>query len=82
MFFHFSILLIAIGLPDFFKQKTIPLGQVIPIEILNVSDVTSTAGGTASNLAGTISTAGAISLTAGGANTEAVGQVVSTLIVQ
>ena len=41
MFFHFSILLMAIGLPDFFKQKTIPLPQVIPIEILNVSDVTS-----------------------------------------
>jgi len=51
-------------------------------EVPNFSDVTSTAGGTASNLAGTISTAGAISLTAGGANTEAVGQVVSTLIVQ
>ena len=41
LFLHFSILLIAIGLPDFFKPKTIPLPQVIPIEILNVSDVTS-----------------------------------------
>ena len=41
MLLHFSILLIAIGLPDFFKPKTIPIPQVIPIEILNVSDVTS-----------------------------------------
>tara|TARA_B100001029_G_scaffold52118_1_gene41744 strand:- start:133 stop:1107 length:975 start_codon:yes stop_codon:yes gene_type:complete len=35
------ILLFAIGLPDFFKPKKIPMPQVIPIEILNVSDVTS-----------------------------------------
>ena len=38
---HLSILLFAIGLPDFFKPKTIPMPQVIPIEILNISDVTS-----------------------------------------
>ena len=38
---HLSILLFAIGLPDFFKPKKIPMPQVIPIEILNVSDVTS-----------------------------------------
>ncbi|MFL2543798.1 MAG: hypothetical protein ACJ0RC_04565 [Alphaproteobacteria bacterium] len=35
------ILLFAIGLPDFFKPKKIPMPQVIPIEILNISDVTS-----------------------------------------
>ena len=45
------------------------------------SDVTSIAGGTAGSLAGTISSAGAITLTAGGHNTEALGQVTSTLIV-
>lgn len=50
-------------------------------ETPNFSDTTSIAGGTAGNLAGTISTAGAISLTAGGANTEAVGQVITSLIV-
>ena len=44
-------------------------------------DVTSIAGGTAGDLAGTISSAGAITLTAGGHNTEALGQVTSTLIV-
>ncbi len=38
---HLSILLFAIGLPDFFKPKKIPMPQVIPIEILNISDVTS-----------------------------------------
>tara|TARA_B100001029_G_C15050349_1_gene450240 strand:- start:262 stop:1332 length:1071 start_codon:yes stop_codon:yes gene_type:complete len=41
LFFHLSILLFAIGLPDFFKPKPILIPQVIPIEILNVSDVTS-----------------------------------------
>ncbi len=38
---HLSILLFAIGLPDFFKPKKIPMPQVIPIEILNITDVTS-----------------------------------------
>ena len=38
---HLSILLFAVGLPDFFKPKTIPMPQVIPIEILNIADVTS-----------------------------------------
>ena len=38
---HLSILLFAVGLPDFFKPKKISIPQVIPIEILNVSDVTS-----------------------------------------
>ena len=41
LFFHLSILMFAIGLPDFFKPKNIPIPQVIPIEILNISDVTS-----------------------------------------
>ena len=30
-------------MPDFFKPKKIPMPQVIPIEILNISDVTSLA---------------------------------------
>ena len=38
---HLFILLFAIGLPDFFKPKKIPMQTVIPIEILNISDVTS-----------------------------------------
>jgi len=43
LFFHLSILLFAIGLPDFFKPNKIPIPQIIPIEILNISDVTSLA---------------------------------------
>ncbi len=43
LFFHLSILLFAIGLPDFFKPNKIPMPQVIPIEILNISDLTSLA---------------------------------------
>ena len=50
-------------------------------ETPNFSDTTSIAGGTAGNLAGPISTAGAITLTAGGHNTEADGQVITSLIV-
>jgi len=38
---HLLILLFAIGLPDFFKSKIIFVPQIIPIEILNISDVTS-----------------------------------------
>ena len=41
LFLHLSILLFAVGLPDFFKPKQIAIPQIIPIEILNVSDVTS-----------------------------------------
>tara|TARA_Y100001972_G_scaffold108604_1_gene138761 strand:+ start:231 stop:731 length:501 start_codon:yes stop_codon:yes gene_type:complete len=51
-------------------------------EVPNYSaDVISTAGGTAGNLAGTITTAGSVAITAGGHNTEAVGQVTTTLVV-
>ena len=48
-------------------------------DVPNFSDITSTAGGTAGDLAGSVTSAGVVSITAGGANTEAVGQVVSTL---
>ena len=48
-------------------------------DVPNFSDITSTAGGTAGSLAGSVTSAGVVSITAGGANTEAVGQVVSTL---
>jgi len=41
LFFHLSILLFAIGLPDFFKPNKISIPQIIPIEIINISDVTS-----------------------------------------
>jgi len=38
---HFLILLLAIGLPDFFGKKSINLPSIIPIEIVNISEVTS-----------------------------------------
>ena len=38
---HLSIVLFAIGLPDLFKPKQIFVPKIIPIEILNISDITS-----------------------------------------
>ena len=60
-------------------------GDAIPTSAVNVGDVanygniTSTTAGVAGSLAGTLSTAGAITLTAGGAGTNATGQFVSEL---
>ena len=45
----------------------------------NFSDVTSTAAGVAGSLAGTITSAGVVTLTAGGAGTSAIGSVESLL---
>ena len=64
------------------QADAIPTSSVTTGDAPNFSDnVTSIAGGTAGDLAGTITSAGAITLTAGGHNTEALGQVTSTLIV-
>jgi len=49
--------------------------------VSNFSNQTSTASGTAGDLAGTISTAGAVTLTAGGAGTVATGQFVNELTI-
>ena len=38
---HLSLVLFAVGLPDLFKPKQIYIPKIIPIEILNVSDITS-----------------------------------------
>jgi len=43
LFLHLLILLFAIGLPDFFQPKKILVPQIVPIEILNISDITSLA---------------------------------------
>ena len=66
---------------SFTQADVLPTSAVTVGAAPNFSDVTSIAGGTAGSLAGTISSAGAITLTAGGHNTEALGQVTSTLIV-
>lgn len=60
----------------------IPTAAATVGTIPNFGDVTSTAAGTAGTLAGTITTAGAITITAGGANTSAVASVVSDLTVR
>ena len=49
--------------------------------VSNFSNQTSTASGTAGDLAGTITTAGAVTVTAGGAGTVATGQFVNELTV-
>ena len=48
----------------------------------NFSDQVSTAAGTAGDLAGTITTQGVMTITAGGAGTVATGQFVNELTVQ
>ena len=45
----------------------------------NFSEQTSTLAGSAGSLAGTITTTGAIAITAGGAGTSATGQVITSL---
>ena len=40
-FLHFAILLFAIGIPNFFEKKPIFIPTIIPIEIINVSEITS-----------------------------------------
>mgnify|MGYP001325144954 CR=1 FL=1 len=39
--FHFIILLFAIGLPNFFDRAEISVPNIIPVEIINVKDITS-----------------------------------------
>ena len=51
-------------------------------QVGNFSSQVSTAAGTAGDLAGTIDTSGTIAITAGGAGTQATGQVVSELTVR
>ena len=50
--------------------------------VSNFSDQVSTAAGTAGDLAGTVTTAGVMTITAGGAGTSATGQFVNELTVQ
>ncbi len=50
--------------------------------VANYSDITSTASGSAGDLAGTVTTNGALTVTAGGAGTVATGQFVTTLTIE
>ena len=61
------------------QADAVPTSAVTTGESANFSDITSHAAGTAGDLAGTITTAGAIELTAGGAGTIATGAVVTSV---
>ena len=63
----------------FTQGDAIPSAAVTVGDVANYGNITSTTAGVAGSLAGTLSTAGAISLTAGGAGTNATGQFVSEL---
>jgi hypothetical protein len=63
----------------FTQGDAIPTSAVTVGDVANYGNITSTTAGVAGSLAGTLSTAGAITLTAGGAGTNATGQFVSEL---
>ena len=64
---------------SYVQADAVPTSAVTTGESANFSDITSHAAGTAGDLAGTITTAGAIELTAGGAGTVATGSVVTSV---
>lgn len=63
----------------FTQGDAVPTAAVTVGDAANFSNITSTSAGTAGSLAGTISTSGAITVTAGGAGTVATGQYVSDI---
>ena len=65
----------------FTQADAIPSAAVTVGDVANYGNITSTTAGVAGSLAGTLSTAGAITLTAGGAGTNATGQFVSELTI-
>ena len=63
------------------QADAVPTGAPTVGEVPNFSSITSYTAGTAGSLAGTVSTTGAITITAGGAGTTATGQFVSEITV-
>ena len=61
------------------QADAIPTSAVTVGDVANFGNITSTTAGTAGSLAGTISPTGALTITAGGAGTNATGQFVSEL---
>ena len=67
---------------SFSQADVVTTSAVTTGDAANFSDnVSSIAGGTVGNLAGTVTNSQKLTITAGGANTEALGQMTSTLIV-
>ena len=64
---------------SFNQADSLPTSAVTTGAAANFADVTSHAAGTAGDLAGTITTAGAVTLTAGNAGTVATGSVVTSV---
>jgi hypothetical protein len=64
---------------SYIQADAVPTSAVTVGDVANFGNITSTTAGTAGTLAGTLSTNGAITLTAGGAGTNATGQFVSEL---
>ena len=63
------------------QGDAVPTSAVTSGTVPNFSSIQSTASGTAGDLAGTVSSAGALTVTPGGANTLAIGQFVTELTI-
>jgi len=66
---------------SFTQADAVPTGAPTVGEVPNFSNTTSYTAGTAGSLAGTVTSAGVLTVTAGGAGTSAVGQFVSEITV-
>ena len=64
---------------SYIQADAVPTSAVTVGDVANFGNITSTTAGTAGTLAGTISPTGALTITAGGAGTNATGQFVSEL---
>ena len=64
------------------QGDAVPTSAVTTGEVANFGSIVSTAAGTAGTLAGTIASDGAMTITAGGANTLAIGQLTSELTIK
>ena len=64
------------------QADAVPTSAVSVGAVPNVSTITSTSAGTAGDLAGTIASDGTMTITAGGANTLAIGQLTTSLTIE
>ena len=64
------------------QADAVPTSAVSVGAVPNFSKITSTASGTAGSLAGTIASDGTMTITAGGANTLAIGQLTTSLTIE
>ena len=64
------------------QADAVPTAAITTGDVANFSSIVSTAAGTAGNLAGTINADHTMSITAGGANTLAIGQLTTELLIK